>query len=133
MAATVEPADIYRRTGPPDAALARFPVIAVLDRSPEAVLAVGSRGAILFCNNGFAEMIGYQKSALLGMNLREIFLGLTLAEVVLPFLHAHAGTAVNLIHAKGWIFQARMSATAMQRDGAEVVLSAFVRLPPVSR
>jgi PAS domain S-box-containing protein len=127
ISAPVEPADVYRRRGPPSLlqTLTRFPVLAVLDASPEPVLAVGNRGAIIFCNKAFAEMIGHDKTAMLGMNIREILLGLTLAEFVLPFLHARGGTAVNLIHAQGWVFQAQMSASAMQRDCDEVMLSTF--------
>jgi PAS domain S-box-containing protein len=133
--APVEPGAVYRRRCAPPGSetLDRFPVLAVLDQLPVPVLAIGSRGAILFCNNAFAEMIGYQKATVSGMNLREILLGLTLAEFVLPFLHARAGEPVNLIHARGWIFQARMSASAMRRDGDEVILSTFERLPPIRR
>jgi PAS domain S-box-containing protein len=116
-----------------DETLDRFPVLSVLDCLPVPVLAIGSRGALLFCNDNFAEMIGYPKSTVLGMNLRQILLGLTLAEFVLPFLHSRGGTAVNLIHAKGWIFQVRMSASAMRRNSDEVMLSTFERLQPIRR
>lgn len=135
LPAPVEPGDVYRRRGPPEVnqTLDRFPVLSVLDHLPVPVLAIGSRGALLFCNNAFAEMIGYPKPTLLGMNLRDILLGLTLAEFILPFLHARGGTAVNLIHAKGWIFRVRMSASAMMRDSDEVMLSTFERLAPVRR
>jgi PAS domain S-box-containing protein len=125
--ARVEPRDVYQRRGPPALLqLNQFPVLTVLERLPVPVLAIGSRGAILFSNNAFDEMIGHPKSALSGMNLREILLGLTLAEIVLPFLHARGGSAVNFIHAKGWIFQTRMSASAMRRGDDEVVLSTFL-------
>jgi hypothetical protein len=112
--------------------LNQFPVLTVLDRLPVPVLAVGSRGAILFSNNAFSEMIGYPKAALSDMNLRHILLGLTLAEFVLPFLHARAGSFVNLIHAKSWIFQTHMSASAMRRHGDELLLSTFLPTPALS-
>ncbi|CAN5500304.1 PAS domain-containing protein [soil metagenome] len=112
--------------------LTRFPVLAVLDQLPVPVIAIGGRGSILFCNNAFAEMIGHDKTTMTEMNLREILLGLTLAEFVLPFLHARGGSAVNLIHAQGWIFQARMSASAMQRQGDEVMLSTFLPMSSAS-
>jgi PAS domain S-box-containing protein len=125
--AAVEPGEVYRRRSLRAVdALDHFPVLAVLDRLPVPVLAVGDRGGILFSNKAFSEMIGYPTAALSGMNLRQILLGLTLAELVLPFLHARAGSLVNLIHAKSWIFQTQMSASALRRDGDEVLLSTFV-------
>jgi hypothetical protein len=130
-AAPVYSGEVYRRRSLPGTVevLAKFPVLAVLDQLPAPVLAVGHRGAILFSNNAFADMLGHKTTALSAMNLRDVMLGLTLAEFVLPFLHAHAGTAVNLIHARGWIFQTQMSASAMLRKGDEVMLSTFVPVP----
>jgi PAS domain-containing protein len=52
--------------------LDRLPALAALELLPVPVLAAESPGAVLFANNAFAELLGYQKSSVLEMNLRQI-------------------------------------------------------------
>jgi PAS domain S-box-containing protein len=90
------------------------------------VLAVEGCGAILFANKAIADLLGYRKASILKMTLERIIPDLPAEESVLPFLRTHSEQIVGLIHAKGRIIEARMSASAMVRQDDQIVLAGFL-------
>jgi len=106
--------------------LAQLPALVVLQRFPVPTLAVDDRGAILFANQGFAELVGRDASSLTSMNLCDVLPG-SAAEgrSVRETLRAHAGSLVQLRHADGFTITAKISESALLRSDDPLTLVAF--------
>ncbi|MBV8929701.1 MAG: PAS domain-containing protein [Mycobacteriaceae bacterium] len=107
--------------------LAQLPALVVLELIPVPVFAVTDDGSILFANNAFAAMIGYDQSAVVALNFREIF-RTPADDSVLSVVRAHADAIVELAHTDGSTVMAKMSKSALMRGDDPVALAALFDL-----
>ncbi len=121
-----------RRNGAPGDSpmdvLGRLPAVVVLERLPVPSLAMARDGIILFANPAFAEMVGYELEGLAGSAFPEMFHTVPAVLCALSGVDAVANLIVELRHCEGWTVRARMSRTAMVRQGDPVVLVTFDNL-----
>jgi PAS domain S-box-containing protein len=109
----------------PMAVLREMPALVVLERFPVPTLAIAEDGSILFANSAFAEMLGYSAEEVLSLKFDQIFHAMPADESALSLVRRHADLVVELVHQDGSIRRARMSKSAMIRDGDPVALAAF--------
>jgi PAS domain S-box-containing protein len=109
----------------PMAVLREMPALVVLERFPVPALAIAEDGAILFANSAFAEMLGYSADDLLSLKFDQIFHAMPADESALSVVRQHADLIVELVHQDGSIRRARMSKSALIREGDPVALAAF--------
>ncbi|HEX3287398.1 MAG TPA: PAS domain-containing protein [Mycobacterium sp.] len=107
------------------AVLREMPALVVLERFPVPTLAIAEDGSILFANSAFAEMLGYSAEEVLSLKFDQIFHAMPADESALSLVRRHADLVVELVHQDGSIRRARMSKSAMIRDGDPVALAAF--------
>jgi PAS domain S-box-containing protein len=105
--------------------LARLPALRVLSELPVPVLAVTRDGEIVFANNAFATMLGYDETAVLSLSFQDIFETAVQAESAVSVIHEHANQLVGLSHADGVVVRAVMSRSALQRADDQVALITF--------
>ncbi len=107
------------------AVLREMPALVVLERFPVPALAIAEDGAILFANSAFAEMIGYSADEVLSRKFHQIFHAMPADESAVSVVRQHADLVVELVHQDGSIRRARMSKSALIREGDPVALAAF--------
>jgi len=120
-----------RSGGPGDSPmdiLKRLPALVVLERIPVPSLAMTRDGILLFANSAFAEMVGYQQDALVGLAFPEMFDTAPAVVGALSSIDALANLLVELRHAEGWTVRARMSKSALARSDDPVMLVTFANL-----
>jgi PAS domain S-box-containing protein len=105
--------------------LRRLPAVAALERLPVPALAMSRNGFILFANAAFAEMVGYERDALVGEPFLEIFDTVPAGEAGRPGVDALTNRVVQLRHCEGWTVRARMSKSALTRRDDPLVLVTF--------
>ena len=103
----------------------QLPALAVLDRVPVPVLAIGHDGSILFTNTAFAEMLGFEPNEVLSLRFHEIFHRAPESESVLSVVHALANMVVELAHKDGSVVRALMSRSAAVRAEDRFALASF--------
>ena len=108
--------------------LTRMPVVVVLERMPIPTLAMAPGGIILFANTAFAEMVGYSRDQLVGVELPQLFRTERTTVAALYGADALANLAVELQHCEGWTVRARMSKSAMMRSDDPMALVTFENL-----
>jgi PAS domain S-box-containing protein len=109
----------------PMAVLREMPALVVLERFPVPALAIAEDGAILFANSAFAEMLGYSADEVLSLKFHQIFHAMPAEESALSVVRQHADLIVELVHQDGSIRRAKMSKSALIREGDPVALAAF--------
>lgn len=109
----------------PMAVLREMPALVVLERFPVPALAIAEDGSILFANSAFAEMLGYSAEEVLSLKFDQIFPAMPADESALSLVRRHADLIVELVHQDGSLRRARMSKSALIRDGDPVALAAF--------
>jgi PAS domain S-box-containing protein len=109
----------------PMAVLEDMPALVVLERFPVPALAITEDGTILFANSAFAEMLGYSGEQVLSLKFHQIFHAMPAGESAVSIVHQHADLIVELVHQDGSMRKARMSKSALIRDGDPVALAAF--------
>jgi PAS domain S-box-containing protein len=114
-----------RQSQSPAATLEQLPALAVLDRVPVPVLAIGHDGSILFTNTAFAEMLGFEPNEVLSLRFHEIFHRAPESESLLSVVHALANMVVELAHKDGSVVRALMSRSAVVRAEDRFALAAF--------
>jgi PAS domain S-box-containing protein len=118
-----------RRTSKPNqspiAVLKDMPALVVLERFPVPALAITEDGTILFANSAFAEMLGYSGEEVLSLKFHQIFHTMPADESAVSVVRQHADLIVELVHQDGSMRRARMSKSALIRDGDPVALAAF--------
>jgi PAS domain S-box-containing protein len=114
-----------RQARSPMTVLRELPALVVLERIPVPVVAVGHDGAILFANRAFADMLGYDREAVLSLKFEEIFHTLPVDESAVSAVRAHADLVVDLLHVDGSTVRARMSKSALLRGDDPVALATF--------
>lgn len=108
------------------AQLAQLPALVVLNRLPVPVLAFNEDRSIVFANDAFATMLGYPEGAALHtMVIDELFRDLPMTPTVRDAVRAYAGKVVELVHADGSTVNAKMSKSALIRDGDTIALITF--------
>ena len=105
--------------------LRRLPGVAALELLPVPALAMSRNGVILFANAAFAEMVGYERDALLGEPFLEIFDTVPDGEAGRPGVDALTNRVVQLRHCEGFTVRARMSKSALTRRDDPLVLVTF--------
>jgi PAS domain S-box-containing protein len=109
----------------PMAVLKDMPALVVLERFPVPALAITEDGTILFANSAFAEMLGYSGEEVLSLKFHQIFHAMPADESAVSVVRQHADLIVELVHQDGSMRRARMSKSALIRDGDLVALAAF--------
>ncbi len=92
---------------------------------PVPVLAIGHDGSILFTNNAFAEMVGFEPDEILSLRFQEIFHRAPESDSLLSAVHALADMVVELAHKDGSVVRALMSRSAVMRADDRFALAAF--------
>lgn len=104
--------------------LQQMPALVVLERLPVPVLAVGADGTILFANEAFGAMVGFDVHDVLAMNYDDIFGTVPDASAV-SVVRAHADLLVELRHSDGSTVRAKLSRSALLRGDDPVALATF--------
>lgn len=105
--------------------LKQLPALVVLERIPVPVLAIGHDGSILFTNNAFADMVGYESDEVLSLRFQELFDQALASDSLLSGIHALANMVVKLAHKDGSVVRALMSRSAAMRVDDQFALAAF--------
>jgi PAS domain S-box-containing protein len=105
--------------------LMELPALRVLGQLPVPVLAVTRDGTILFANDAFAEMLGYDTGHVLTLAFEDVFGRAAQAPCAVSLIRDHAGQLVALSHADGPTVSAIMSRSALERFDDEVALVTF--------
>jgi PAS domain S-box-containing protein len=109
----------------PMAVLRELPALVVLERIPVPVVAIAHDGTILFANEAFAAMLGYDQDTVVALKFEQIFQTLPLDESAVSVVRAHADLIVELLHLDGSTVRARMSKSALLRGDDPVALATF--------
>ncbi|MBY6537349.1 histidine kinase [Rhodococcus sp. BP-349] len=107
-----------------------LPVTVVLDRIPLAVLAVEPGGTVVFANEAFDELMGFDEESPRSsetLTLQDIFpanepLGVNIAETFLTTVATRADSLWRMTDSKGDILQVRASKSILRRAEDSVVL-----------
>lgn len=95
------------------------PLFDVVNNLPDGILIIDERGVILFANNAFSEMVGYEHSILLGLNMLSLLADIDvfsecIAKVMQEGQSLDADTA--FIHRDGAIIHATKSVRMIQHE-----------------
>ncbi len=107
-----------------------LPVSVVLDRIPLPVLAVEPGGTVVFANEAFDQLMGFDEQTPrsdAALHLQDIFpanepLGVNIAETFLTTVATRADSLWRMTDAKGDILQVRASKSILRRAEDSVVL-----------
>ncbi|KIQ18212.1 histidine kinase [Rhodococcus sp. MEB064] len=107
-----------------------LPVTVVLDRIPVPVLAVEPGGSVVFANEAFDELMGFDEENPRSddaLSLQDIFpasepLGVNIAETFLTTVATRADSLWRMSDSKGDILQVRASKSILRRAEDSVVL-----------
>src|ERR1700744_803806 len=86
---------------PPFEALQQMPALVVLERLPAPALAVERRGAIVFVNGAFCEMVGYSYDELSLMTIADLWYGQVPADCPFEIALIGGDSLVKLRHKHG--------------------------------
>ena len=110
---------------PPLTTLASLPALRVLDQLPVPILAVARDGIIVYANEAFAVMLGYDETALSTLTFEDVFQTVARTECAVSVIREFADELVELSHADGSIVRAIMSRSALQRADDAMALITF--------
>jgi PAS domain S-box-containing protein len=104
------------------------PALPVLERIPVPAIALADDGAVLFANAAFAEILGCSPDAVTSMSYEEIFHALPTEETLFGVARLCADTIGDLQHLDGSTIFAKMTKTAVSRNGGPVAHATFDEL-----
>jgi diguanylate cyclase (GGDEF)-like protein/PAS domain S-box-containing protein len=98
---------------------AEAPLYDVLNYLPEGILMVDERGVILFANEAFSEMVGYENNILLGLNILSLLADIDvfqecIAKVMREGVSLNAET--DFLHSDGRVIQAVKSVRMIRKE-----------------
>lgn len=107
-----------------------LPVTVVLDRIPVPVLAVDTAGTVVFANEAFDELMGFDEESPRSdetLTLQDVFpenepVGVNIAETFLTTVATRADSLWRMSDSKGDILQVRASKSILRRAEDSVVL-----------
>ena len=124
-----ESAERRRRPHPESAMgyLEALPATVLLERLPVPVLAVHVDGTLLYANGAFEQLVGCDRSELVGKPIGGLFIGSDAETSPFGLLRASVGQIVQLTHAvDGTIIRALVGESAFIRDDDPVVMVSFL-------
>lgn len=98
---------------------AEAPIYDVLNYLPDGILIIDERGVILFANDAFSEMVGYENSILLGLNILSLLADIDVFQECISKVMQKGKSLdaeTNFIHRKGTIVQAIKSVRMIRHN-----------------
>jgi len=95
------------------------PIYDVLNYLPDGIIMVDERGVILFANEAFSEMVGYENSILLGLNMLSLLANIDVFQECIEKVMREGKSLdaeTNFIHREGTIVQATKSVRMIRHN-----------------
>lgn len=117
------------RRGPrPDTArgyIEALPADLAFDRLPAPILAVDADGTVVYVNTAFEQMLGYQRSEIVGSPADDLFEHTPNPSLVGVELRERADDIIGLVHSDGSIVRALVSKSVLAREDDPIALVVF--------